>query len=150
MKKKIIIICIIILTIIGIVGIIVLKNKSNNNISNDISNNTLLNRTTYYYPYKEVIKIEENGDMYKSKIIDELTANGAPKDKFTYIKSISDEDLEEIKSIINQMKTEEKKKKNFSKSYGIAVNLGNNVLYGCECFTQEEVDKLNLIIKKYE
>ncbi len=141
MKKKIIIICVIILAIAGIVSIIVLKNKSNN---------TLLNKTIYNYPYKEVIKIEENGKVYKSKIVDELTADGAPKDQFTYIKSISNEDLEEIKIIISQMKTEEKKREKFSESYGIAVNLGDDALYGCEYFSQEEVNKLNLIIKKYE
>lgn len=145
MKKKIIIICVIILAIVGIVGIIILKNKSN-----DTTSNTLLNKTTYHYPYKEVIKIEENGKIYKSKIVDELTADGAPKDKFTYTKNLSNNDLEEIKRIINQMKTEEKKRENFSESYGIAVNLGEDLLYGCEYFSQEEVDKLNLIIKKYE
>ena len=141
MKKKIIIICIIILVIVGIVGIIALKYKSNS---------TLLKKTIYNYPYKEVIKIEENGKVYKSKIVDELTADGTPKDQFTYIKNISNEDLEEIKSIISQMKTEEKKRENFSESYGIAVNLGNEALDECVYFSQEEVDKLNLIIKKYE
>lgn len=139
MEKKFIIICGIILAIVGIVGIIILEN-----------NNTLLNKTTYHYPYKEVIKIEKNGKIYKSKTIDERTEEGAPKDKFTYTNNLSNKDLEEIKRIINQMKKEEKKRKNFSESYGIAVNLGEDLLYDCEYFNQEEVDKLNLIIKKYE
>ena len=60
------------------------------------------------------------------------------------------DDLEEIKSIIDQMKTEERKKDKFSENYGIAVNLGEDKFYGCEYFMQEEVDKLNSIIKKYE
>ena len=120
MTKKIIIICIII-AIVGIVGIIALNNKSNI---------ILLNKTIYNYPYKEVIKIEKNGKVYKSKIVDELTKDGAPKDQFTYTKTISDDDLDEIESIINQM-SEDK-------------------FYGCEYFLQEEVDKLNSIIKKYE
>ena len=141
MKKKAIIICAIILTIVGITCIMIFKNKSNN---------ILLEKNTYNYPYKEVIKIEKNGNVYKSKIIDELTKDGAPKNQFTYTKTISKNDLEEIKSIINQMKVEEKKKENFSESYGIAVNLGEDFLYGCEYFMQEEVDILNSIIKKYE
>ena len=140
MTKKTIIICIII-AIVGIVGIIALNNKSNI---------ILLNKTIYNYPYKEVIKIEKNGKVYKSKIVDELTKDGAPKDQFTYTKTISDDDLDEIESIINQMKTEEKKKENFSENYGIAVNFGEDKFYGCEYFLQEEVDKLNSIIKKYE
>ena len=66
------------------------------------------------------------------------------------IEDILDSDLKEIKSIINQMKNIEKKSGNFSESYGIVVNLDSGALYGCEYFNQEEVDKLNLIIKKYE
>ena len=141
MKKKIIIICIIVIAIVGIVGIMVLNNKSNS---------ILLNKTIYNYPYKEVIKIEKSGKVYKSKIVDELTKDGAPKDQFTFTKTISNDDLEEIKSIIDQMKTEERKKDKFSENYGIAVNLGEDKFYGCEYFMQEEVDKLNSIIKKYE
>ena len=44
---------------------------------------------------------------------------------------------------------EEKKTENLSDSYGIAVNLGEDALYGCEYFAQDEVDKLNSIIEKY-
>jgi len=129
---------------------LVLTDKSNDSLSNDDSNSVLLNKTIYTHPYKEVIKIEANGKLYKSKIVDELTIDGAPKDQFNYIKTISNDDLVDIKSIINQMKTEEKKRANYSKDYGIAVNLGEDVLYGCEYFSQEAVDKLNSIIKKYE
>ena len=140
MTKKIIIICIII-AIVGIVGIIALNNKSNI---------ILLNKTIYNYPYKEVIKIEKNGKVYKSQTVDELTKDGALKDHFTYTKNVSDDDLKEIKSIINQMKIEDKKSDHFSENYGIAVNFGEDKFYGCEYFLQEEVDKLNSIIKKYE
>lgn len=137
MKKKNIIICLSIL-IIGIVYIKV------------FSNNILLTKTTYNYPYIEIIEIKKNGKVYKGKAIDELSINGANKYDFTYRNRVSNKDLEEIKSIINQMKMEEEKKENFSESYGIAINVGKNELYGCHCFSQEAVDKLNLIIKKYE
>ena len=141
MKKKVIISAVII-AIIGLVGAIILKNKSNN---------TLVEQTTYNYPYKEVLKIEKNGKIYKSKIIDELTAEGElPKNQFTYIKRMKSEDLKEIKNILNQMKKEEKKKMNYSESYGIVVNLDGNCLSGCEYYNQEEVNKLNQIIEKYK
>ena len=48
------------------------------------------------------------------------------------------------------MKEEQKKSSNYSESYGLAVNIGDSSLYGCEYFSQENVDKLNSIIQKYE
>ena len=142
-KKKAAIIsfaAIAILAICGIVGLTMFKNKTP-----DI----LLTKTTYHHPYKEVVKIEEDGKIYKSKIVDELTADGAPQDDFTYTETVSNDDLKEITNIIDQMKAEERKTANLSDSYGIAVNLGEDALYGCEYFAQDEVDKLNSIIEKY-
>lgn len=117
-----------------------------------INRNTkiLVKKTTYDYPYKTVIKVTKNGNIYKSKIIDELTEQGAPKDKFSKVGTISKEDLITITNIINEMKEETRKISNFSKNYGIAINIGESSLYGCEYFSQENVDKLNIIIKKYE
>lgn len=142
-KKKAIIISLVVLAVLavcGVVGLMMLKGKTPN---------ILLTKTTYHYPYKEVVKIEEDGKIYKSKIVDELTADGAPQDDFTYTGTVSDDDLREITNIINQMKAEEKKTENLSDSYGIAVNLGEDALHGCEYFAQDEVDKLNSIIEKY-
>ena len=143
MKKKAIIISLVVLAVLavcGAVGLMMLKDKTPN---------ILLTKTTYHHPYKEVVKIEEDGKIYKSKIVDELTADGAPKDDFTYTGTVSDDDLKEITNTIDQMKTEKKKTENLSDSYGIAVNLGEDALYGCEYFAQDEVDKLNSIIEKY-
>ena len=85
-----------------------------------------------------------------SKIINELTKEGAPKDEFSKVGTISNEDLIAIEDIINEMKEEQKKDSNYSEDYGLAVNIGESSLYGCEYFSQENVDKLNSIIKKYE
>lgn len=52
-----------------------------------------------------------------------------------------------ITNIIDRMKAEEKKTENLSDSYGIAVDLGEDALYGSEYFAQDEVDKLNSIIE---
>ena len=142
-KKKVMIISLVVLAalaVCGVVGLMMFKDKTPN---------ILLTKTTYHYPYKEVVKIEEDGKIYKSKIVDELTADGAPKDDFTYTGTASDDDLKEITNIIDRMKAEEKKTENLSDSYGIAVNLGEDALHGCEYFAQDEVDKLNSIIEKY-
>ena len=142
-KKKVMIISLVVLAalaVCGVVGLMMFKDKTPN---------ILLTKTTYHYPYKEVVKIEEDGKIYKSKIVDELTADGALRDDFTYTGTVSDDDLKEITNIIDRMKAEEKKTENLSDSYGIAVNLGEDALHGCEYFAQDEVDKLNSIIEKY-
>ena len=142
-KKKTIIISLVILAVLAVYGVVGLT------MLNGKTSNILLTKTTYHHPYKEVVKIEEDGKIYKSKIVDELTADGAPKDDFTYTGTVSNDDLKEITNIIDRMKAEEKKTENLSNSYGIAVNLGEDALYGCEYFAQDEVDKLNSIIEKY-
>ena len=118
--------------------------------ANENANEILAKKTTYEYPYKTVIKVNKNGGIYKSKIIDELTKEGPPKDKFSKVGTIPNEDLIEIEDIINEMKEEQKKSSNYSENYGLAVNIGDSSLYGCEYFSQENVDKLNSIIQKYE
>ena len=142
-KKKTIIISLVILAVLAVYGVVGLT------MLNGKTSNILLTKTTYHHPYKEAIKIEEDGKIYKSKIVDELTADGAPKDYFTYTGTVSNDDLKEITNIIDRMKAEEKKTENLSDSYGIAVNLGEDALHGCEYFAQDEVDKLNSIIEKY-
>ena len=142
MKKKIIV-SIIFIIIFFILAIVLLININENT-------NILIEKTTYDYPYKTVIKVNKNGDIYKSRIIDELTEEGLPKDNFSKVGEISKEDLIAIENIINEMKEETKKSSNFSEDYGIAINIGNNSLYRCEYFSQENVDKLNNIIQKYE
>ena len=117
---------------------------------NENTNEILVKKTTYEYPYKTVIKVNKNRDIYKSKIIDELTKEGAPKDEFSKVGTISNEDLIAIEDIINEMKEEQKKNLNHSEDYGLAVNIGESSLYGCEYFSQKNVDKLNSIIQKYE
>ena len=142
MKKKIIV-SIIVIIIFFILAIVLLIDINENA-------NILIEKTTYDYPYKTVIKVNKNGDIYKSRIIDELTEEGLPKDNFSKVGEISKEDLIAIENIINEMKEETKKSSNFSEDYGIAINIGNNSLYRCEYFSQENVDKLNNIIQKYE
>lgn len=141
MKKKIIVS---IIAIIFFILVIVLLINQNENTK------ILIEKTAYDYPYKTVIKVNKNGDIYKSRIIDELTEEGLPKDNFSKVGEISKEDLIAIENIINEMKEETKKSSNFSEDYGIAINIGNNSLYRCEYFSQENVDKLNNIIQKYE
>ena len=85
MKRKKLIIFILIIMVIGISSIAIWQNR------------VILKMTTYHYPYKETIKIKNNGKIYKSKIIDELTIDGAPKDKFTYTKKITKNDLKKTK-----------------------------------------------------
>lgn len=142
MKNKIIVSILVI--IFFILAIVLLINANEN------TNEILAKKTTYEYPYKTVIKVNKNGGIYKSKIIDELTKEGPPKDKFSKVGTITNEDLIAIEEIINEMKEEQKKSSNYSESYGLAVNIGDSSLYGCEYFSQENVDKLNSIIQKYE
>lgn len=142
MKNKIIVSILVI--IFFILAIVLLINANEN------TNEILAKKTTYEYPYKTVIKVNKNGGIYKSKIIDELTKEGPPKDKFSKVGTITNEDLITIEEIINEMKEEQKKSSNYSESYGLAVNIGDSSLYGCEYFSQENVDKLNSIIQKYE
>ena len=142
MKNKIIVSILVI--IFFILAIVLLINANEN------ANEILAKKTTYEYPYKTVIKVNKNGGIYKSKIIDELTKEGPPKDKFSKVGTIPNEDLIEIEDIINEMKEEQKKSSNYSENYGLAVNIGDSSLYGCEYFSQENVDKLNSIIQKYE
>ncbi len=153
LKIIIVILLIIIVLIIGyFVGYKRGYNKigyENQNIKKDISK-ILIEKTTYDYPYKMVIKVNKDGNVYKSKIIDELTKEGAPKDKFSKVGSVSKDDLIEIENIINEMKKETIKQSNYSEDYGMAINIGESSLYGCEFFSQENVDKLNTIIQKYE
>lgn len=141
-KKRIIVVLFIILIVI--IGIVVVYKLIENN------EETLIERTTYEYPYKIVIKVNKNGDIYKSKIIDELTQKGPPKDEFSKVGTISNEDLIAIEDIINEMKEEELKSSKHSEDYGLSVNIGENLLYGCEYFLQEKVNKLNSIMQKYE
>ncbi len=139
MKKKIIVSIIVI--IFFILAIVLLINQNTK---------ILIEKTTYDYPYKTVIKVNKNGDIYVSKIIDELTEEGQPKDNFSKVGVISKEDLIAIENIISEMKEETRKSSNFSENYGIAINIGESSLCGCEYFSQENVDKLNSIMQKYE
>lgn len=141
LKKKIIVSIIVI--IFFILAIVLLINQNKNT-------KILIKKITYDYPYKIVIKVNKNGDIYKSKIINELTEEGQPKDNFSKVGAISKEDLIAIENIINEMKEETKKSSNFSEDYGLAINIGENSLYGCEYFSQENVDTLNSIMQKYE
>ena len=140
MKNKIIVSILVI--IFFILAIVLLINANEN------TNEILAKKTTYEYPYKTVIKVNKNGGIYKSKIIDELTKEGPPKDKFSKVGTITNEDLITIEEIINEMKEEQKKSSNSSESYGLAVNIGDSSLYGCEYFSQENVDKLNINTSK--
>ncbi len=154
MKKGLKIILVLLLIIIVLIaGYFIVYRRGikheNQNIKKDIRK-ILIEKTTYDYPYKMVIKVNKNGDVYKSKIVDELTKEGAPKDKFSRDGSVSKDDLIEIENIIDEMKKETRKNSNYSEDYGIAINIGESSLYGCEFFSQENVDKLNTIIQKYE
>lgn len=144
MKKKIMIFTIIILVLIVVLLIFINKR---NTISNS---KILITKINYQYPYKTVIKVDKHANIYKSKIVDELTADGAPKDNFSKIGTMSQEDFRIIQNIIDAMKKEQIKETDFSESYGIAINLGEDTLYSCAYFTQENVNKLNSILQKYE
>lgn len=142
MKKKIIVSILVIVFFILAIALLINANENTNEI--------LVKKITYEEgSIRRVIKINKNGAIYKSEIIDELTLKGAPKDKFSKAGTISKEDLITIENIINEMKEEPKKNSNYSENYGIFVNLGEE-LYRCEYFSQENVDKLNGIIQKYE
>ena len=145
MKKKIIVSILVIGFLILAIALLINANENTKENINEI----LVKKITYEYPIKRVIKINKNGAIYKSEIIDELTSEGAPKDKFSKVGIISKEDLITIENIINEMKEEPKKNSNYSENYGIFVNL-EDTLYRFEYFSQENVDKLNGIIQKYE
>ena len=145
MKKKIIVSILVIGFLILAIALLINANENTKENINEI----LVKKITYEYPIKRVIKINKNGAIYKSEIIDELTSEGAPKDKFSKVGIISKEDLITIENIINEKKEEPKKNSNYSENYGIFVNL-EETLYRCEYFSQENVDKLNGIIQKYE
>lgn len=137
MKKKIVILVLILVCFI--VGVLLINR-----------NTILVSKVTYNHPYKETLKICSNGKIYESKIIDELTMSGEPQEQFVETGLLSSEDVKMLKNIITEMRSEELKSDNFSESYGISIKLKGNDLYSCEYFSQEKVNELNNIIKKYE
>lgn len=141
MRKRVIIAVIIGIIIILTIILIININKNTEKI--------LIRKTIYNYPNKTTIQIRDNGNIYTSTIIDELTIEGPPKDKFVKTGTISKDDINIIKTIINEMKKETIKNTNFSESYGLSINIGKELLYGGEYFSQESVNKLNEIIQKY-
>ena len=131
MKKKIVIFIICIAIIL--VGIFYYLNK----------NDVILSRSLDSYPIKETIRILSNGDIERSFIVDELTINGAPKEKFEKIGKLSNSELNDLTSMLDQLKKQELKTKNFSQNYGIAIKYNNEKsLYG-----QNILNKKMLMIK---
>ena len=147
MRKKIVCILFIII-IVGIIGFIIYKINYDGIINN--TKNILVEKITYKYPKREVIIILKNGKVYKSKIIDEMTIDGPPKDQFNYAGRIANKDFFQVKNIIEQMKKENKNDEKQLEGCGIKVNLTGEKLSECEYFSRKYVDKLDKIIKKYE
>ena len=92
MKKKLVIFIICIAIIL--VGIFYYLNK----------NSVILSKSLYSYPIKETIRILSNGDIERSSIVDELTINGTPKEKFEKIGKLSNSELNDLTSMLNQLK----------------------------------------------
>ncbi len=136
MKKKLVIFIICIAIIL--VGIFYYLNK----------NSVILSKSLYSYPIKETIRILSNGDIERSSIVDELTINGTPKEKFEKIGKLSNSELNDLTSMLNQLKKQELKTENFSQNYGIAIKYNNEKsLYGAEYFEQKNVDELNNFVQ---
>ena len=141
MRKKIVCILFIII-IVGIIGFIIYKTNYDGIINN--TKNILVEKITYKYPKREVIIILKNGKVYK------MTIDGPPKDQFNYAGRIANKDFFQVKSIIEQMKKENKNDEKQLEGCGIMVNLTGEKLSECEYFSRKYVDKLDKIIKKYE
>lgn len=141
MKNKrniIIVFCIIIFAIVGICIFLHMKDA-----------NVLVEKVIYKYPYETSVRILKNGDVEKSKIIDELTKNGAPTHKYEKVRKLTKSEKEELDAILTNMNNQELKKENFSKSYGLVIKLdGEKLLYSAEYFEQSDIDNLNNFMLK--
>ena len=141
----------ILLIIIFISAAIVLFFTIKNNNTNKLEYHTLVYKQIYNYPYKVEYIIQNNGEIQKSNIIDELTADGPPKTSYKKVGEVSSSDLQSIKEIIEIMNNETLKRTDFSMSYGMSIagEAEEHFLYSCEYFSQENVDILNNIVSKY-
>ncbi len=142
MKKKMVVLIITLCICVGIILVSIFYHFNKDFV--------ILSKTSYNYPNKEIIHILSNGDIERSNIVDELTINGAPKSEFEKIGKLSSSELNNLKSIIDQLKQKELKKENYSQDYGLAIKIDDkdNSLYGAEYFEQEKVNELNDFVQK--
>ena len=111
-------------------------------------NDVILSKSLNDYPIKETIQILSNGDIERSSIVDELTINGAQKEKFEKIGKLSNSELNDLTSMLDQLKNQKLKTENFSQNYGISIKYNNEKsLYGAEYFEQKNVDELNNFVQ---
>ncbi len=57
-------------------------------------------KNTYVYPYKTLVVIYKDGTVKKSKIVDEITDKGEPKEQFKDINELSAEEIRELERLI--------------------------------------------------
>ena len=152
MKKKLVIFIICIAIILVGIFYCLIKNgvilsKENDAISSE-TNDVILYKSSYNYPIAETIQILSNGDIEKCSVLTELTINGAPEAKFEKIGKLSNSELNDLISMLNQLQKQELKTENFSQSYGIAIKYNDEkYLYDAQYFEQKSVDELDNFVQ---
>jgi len=95
-----------------------------------------------------LVRIENNNII--TLIYDNGNVERSTNGNYDYvvIRVLSNTDIESIKSIIEELKIEEKKTNDFSNSYGMSIRLDSDeeTMYSCELFSQDKVDRLNNLI----
>ena len=107
----------------------------------------LVARNTYVYPYKTIVVIYKNGTVKKSKIVDELTDKGLPKEHYQKINDLSWEQIDTLKSLIEDCENHRTATLDIL-DYGLLIKTrSESTLESCTNFEQVYVDRLNEFIE---
>ena len=107
----------------------------------------LVAKSTYVYPYKTNIAVYKNGTVKRSKIVDEVTDLGLPKEHYEKIDSLSKEEIDTLKQLIKDCEDHRTTLLNI-KDYGLLIKTSSDsTLEPATDFEQEYVDKLNEFIE---
>ena len=142
MKKTNIKIIVILLILVLLLGVIVRINFVHKICSEYKTNDIIAEQVIYNYPYKITIRILNNGNIKMSKIVDELTRSGAPKENFKSVGKLSNEEFKELKEIMDNIKKQSLNNDDYIEDNSIAIRY-NGDLYGLGYFSRDEVTKLN-------
>lgn len=107
----------------------------------------LVAKSTYVYPYKTNIAVYKNGTVKRSKIVDEITDMGKPKEHYEKIDTLTSEQINTLKELIKDC--EDHRTANLDiQFYGLLIKTSSqSTLESAAHFEQAYVDKLNDFIE---
>ena len=105
------------------------------------SGKVILLKEEYVYPHKTIMVIYNNGKVKASKIVDENTYKGKPKEYYKDIKKLSQSELQELLTLINDCEMHRTTFPDIH-DYGISIATDEEKLELGSNFSQEYVDKL--------